>query len=62
VKRVIAVFVFVVFSVAILLSLSFGTRTVSAQTGYSIQSVDHEVEVLYSGHVVIRDTIHLSGQ
>jgi hypothetical protein len=62
VKRVVAVFVFVVFSVAILLSFSFGTITVSAQTGYSIQSVDHEVEVLYSGHVVIRDTIHLSGQ
>ena len=61
-KRVVAVFVFVVFAVGILLSLSFGTRTVFAQTGYSIQSVDHEVEVLYSGHVVIRDTIHLSGQ
>jgi hypothetical protein len=60
VKRVVAVFVLVVFSVSMLLSFSVGT--VFAQESYSIQSVDHEVEVLYSGHVVIRDTIHVSGQ
>jgi hypothetical protein len=37
--------------------------TVSAQsTGYSISKVDHNVEVMYSGQVVIRDEIHVSGQ
>ncbi len=35
---------------------------VSAQSGYSVESVDHQVQVMYSGHVVILDTIHVSGQ
>src|SRR4030042_308819 len=52
-----------IFSVAVLLPTSLNTQTVSAQDGtYSIQRVEHQVEVLYSGHVIIRDTIHLSGQ
>ncbi len=52
-----------VFAVAILLPFSLITQTVSAQeASYTIQRVDHEVEVMYSGHVVIRDTIHISGQ
>src|SRR4030042_7010037 len=52
-----------VFSVAIISQLSFNTQTALAQDGsYSIQSVDHEFEVIYSGHVVIRDTIRISGQ
>ena len=61
-KGAAAVSVFLVFSVVILLPFSLSTRVVLAQDSYSIQSVDHEVEILYSGHVVIRDTIHLSGQ
>ena len=62
-KRAALVIVLLVFSVAIISQLSFNTQTVLAQdANYSIQSVDHEVEVLYSGHVVIRDTIHISGQ
>ncbi len=36
---------------------------VSAQTtGYTIDKVDHQVQVMYSGHVVVLDTIHVSGQ
>jgi hypothetical protein len=54
---------FIVFSVAVLLPFSLNTKTVLAQDdNYSIQHVDHQVEVLYSGQMVIRDTIHLSGQ
>ncbi len=35
----------------------------SAQTGdYDIVRVDHEIQVMYSGNIVIVDTIHLSGQ
>ena len=50
------------FSLAILMFLSVSTQTVLAQdASYDIQSVDHQVEVMYSGHVVIRDTIHVSG-
>jgi hypothetical protein len=62
VKRAALVIVLMIFSVAII-SLSFNTQTVLAQdSNYSLQSVDHEVEVMYSGHVIIRDTIHISGQ
>ena len=31
-------------------------------TGYSITQVDHQVTVMYSGQVVIQDTIYVSGQ
>jgi len=51
------------FLTTILLAFPFQTPIVSAQdTSYSIQSVEHKVEVLYSGHVVISDTISISGQ
>jgi hypothetical protein len=63
VKRAALVIVLMIFSVAITSQLSFNTQTVLAQDSeYAIQSVDHEVEVMYSGHVIIRDTIHISGQ
>ncbi|MBN1357852.1 hypothetical protein JW988_03690 [Candidatus Bathyarchaeota archaeon] len=61
-KRALAVIMFIVFSVAILLPFSLITPTVMAQDSYTIQRVDHEVEVMYSGHTVIRDTITISGQ
>jgi hypothetical protein len=36
---------------------------VSAQTGgYTINQVDHQIQIMYSGHIVILDTIHVSGQ
>jgi hypothetical protein len=62
VKRAVAIIMLLVFSVAVLLPFALNTRTVLAQDGYSIQRVDHDVEVMYSGHVVIRDTIRVSGQ
>ncbi|MEM2999315.1 MAG: hypothetical protein QXX34_02175 [Candidatus Bathyarchaeia archaeon] len=47
----------------ILLSFSLNAQMIWAQeAAYSIQQIDHQVEVLYSGHVIIRDTIRLSGQ
>jgi hypothetical protein len=37
--------------------------TVFAQTtGYTITQVDHQIQVLYTGQVIIQDTIHVSGQ
>jgi hypothetical protein len=62
VKRASAVIVLIVFAVAILLPLSLNAPTVLAQDNYTIERVDHQVEVMYSGHVVIRDTIQVSGQ
>jgi hypothetical protein len=39
------------------------TNNVSAQTsGYTIDRVDHKVQIMYSGHIIIIDTIHVSGQ
>jgi hypothetical protein len=52
----------VIFLVVVFVRFSSSTRIVSAQDSYTIQRVDHEVEIMYSGHVVMRDTIQLSGQ
>jgi hypothetical protein len=63
VKRITAIFALTIFSLAIFLPFSLNIRTASAQdAGYSIQHVDHQVEIMYSGHVVIRDTIQATGQ
>ena len=62
-KRAATIFIFAVFSLAVLLPFSLGINTASAQeSGYSIQNVDHQVEVMYSGDLVIRDTITVTGQ
>ena len=62
-KKAATFIVLTAFSLAILMSLSVSTQKVLAQdASYDIKSVDHQVEVMYSGHVVIRDTIHVSGQ
>jgi hypothetical protein len=63
VKRTTAIIVLMVFSLAVLLPFSLNTQTVLAQNeSYTIQRVDHQVEVMYSGNVVIRDTISVTGQ
>jgi hypothetical protein len=51
------------FSLIVILPVGLSLSTVSAQTsGYTIDRVDHQVQIMYSGHVVILDTIHVSGQ
>jgi hypothetical protein len=63
VKKIIAIFALMIFSLVVFLPLSANVNTVSAQnTSYSIQHVDHQVELMYSGHVIIRDTIQVAGQ
>src|SRR3989304_10576740 len=52
-----------IFSLLILTSFSANINAASAQTtDYTIQSVNHQIEVMQSGHIVIRDTIHVTGQ
>jgi hypothetical protein len=59
VKRTAVALAVIVISMAIFLPFSF----VNAQTsGYTIQKVNHDVQILYSGYVVITDTIQISGQ
>lgn len=61
-KRTTTTIVLMIFSLAVLLS-SFNTQAVLAQEAtYTIQQIDHQVEVLYSGHVIIRDKVRLTGQ
>ncbi|MCJ7762742.1 hypothetical protein MUP38_04715 [Candidatus Bathyarchaeota archaeon] len=62
-KGITVVFAVAVFSLCIILPFSLGISSVSAQnSSYSVQRVDHQIEVMYSGHIVIRDTIHVTGQ
>lgn len=62
-KKTTAIFALMIFSLVVFLPLSANVNTASAQNaGYSIQHVDHEVDVMSSGHVVIRDTIQVTGQ
>ena len=50
------------FLALVLLPIVVPFGKVSAQTsGYSISQVDHHVEVMYSGNILIEDTIHVSG-
>jgi hypothetical protein len=51
------------FLIISLLFLSLNIEPASAQNNsFSIQNVDHQIDVMYSGHVVIRDTVTLTGQ
>ena len=63
VKRTIAALLITAFLLLVILPVALPSGTVSAQTsGYNIDKVDYEVQVMYSGQVVILDTIHVSGQ
>jgi hypothetical protein len=62
VKRPNAILLIVAFLLLVILPVALPSG-VSAQTSsYTIDKVDHQVQVTYSGHVVILDTIHVSGQ
>ena len=62
VKRVHAAFMITVFFLLVFLPIVLPSGMVSAQSiGYSIDKVDHSIEVMYSGQVVVRDIIHVSG-
>jgi hypothetical protein len=61
-KRPLAAFALITLVTIILLPTVLSTNTVLAQSsGYTIQSVEHIVEVMFSGHVVVRDDIKVSG-
>ena len=62
-KRIVPLFALGVLSLAVFLTFTFSTCTVLAQSaGYHIENIDHQMEVMYSGHIIIRDTIHVTGQ
>lgn len=42
---------------------SAGVSLVSAQgSGYTVENIDHQIEVTYSGNIIIRDTVTVNGQ
>jgi hypothetical protein len=51
-------------TILILVSLSFNIKTVQAQDAgnYTINHVNHEIEVLYNGYIFINDTMQITGQ
>jgi hypothetical protein len=60
VKRTIASILLLAFTLSAILPLA-SLSGASAQTGYSITQVDHNIQVMYSGNVAVLDTIHVSG-
>ena len=46
--------------VALLFSISFGSKVALANPDYNIDHVDHTVKVLYNGYVLINDTVTTS--
>ncbi len=62
-RRTLASLLITVFSLLLILPVALPSDTVTAQTsGYTITSVDHQVQVMYSGHITILDTIQVTGQ
>jgi hypothetical protein len=62
VKGNIAAFALITLTALIFLPTVFNSNMVLAQSSsYTIQSVEHNVEVLFSGHIVVRDEIKVSG-
>ena len=62
-KATVATVAIIMFSLIIFLPLSVNTATVSAaDNAYEIQHVNHAVEIMYSGHILINDTIEVTGQ
>ena len=63
VKRTTASLLIVAFFLLVIMPVALPYGAVSAQTsGYTIDKVDHQVQIMYSGQVVILETIHVSGQ
>jgi len=60
-KKTAAIIIFA-FAMIILGLASSNLISARADSSYSIQSVNHTVEVLYNGYVAINDTIAISGQ
>jgi len=62
VKRTFAVLLITAFLLLVLLPAALPTGVSAQSSGYTIDKVDHQIQIMYSGHVVILDTIHVSGQ
>ncbi len=57
-----ATFIMLATAIVILVLASYNTASAKASSGYEIVSVNHTVQVLYNGYVLMNDTIAISGQ
>jgi hypothetical protein len=64
VKKVTLTIAMVTVAIMILVSVSLNIKTVQTQNGgnYTINHVNHEIEVLYDGYTLINDTMRITGQ
>ena len=61
-KRTIVSLFILAITLSFIVPLALPSNGVSAQTAsYSIDAVDHQVQVMYSGNIVVIDTIYVSG-
>jgi hypothetical protein len=62
VKQTYASLLIVAFLVFIMLPVALPSGVLAQTSGYTIDKVDHQVHVMYSGQLAIAETIHVSGQ
>jgi hypothetical protein len=60
VKRTVSILTILTIAAVILVSVSFGIRAVKADGDYSIEHVDHTIQVMYNGYIFINDTVTLN--
>lgn len=61
-RKTAATFIILAVTMVIFALTSFNITSARARSSYSIEYVNHNVEVLYNGYVTINDTIAISGQ
>ncbi len=61
-KKTVKVLALIVFSLAVFMPFSLIQGAQAQTSNYTIQNVEHTIDVLYSGHIIITDTITISGQ
>jgi hypothetical protein len=63
-KKTILAITMVTVAIMILVSASFNTKTVQAQSAgnYTINYVSHEIQVMYNGYIFINDVVQINGQ
>lgn len=62
-KGAAAVLAVVIFTMVVLLPFAYNIKVVVAQDGgYAIRNVNHSVEIMYGGYIMINETIEVTGE
>jgi hypothetical protein len=62
VRRGTLAFTILTITMVIAVSFSLSLRTVKARPDFTVESVDHSIQPMYNGYVLVNDTITVSGQ